>query len=131
MKIFLVDDEPMIIMAISAILMREGYSVDTATDSREALARVSANLTSYDILICDQRMPHLYGVELIEKLRTVGFAGKILIHAGAVERDDEAKMEALGVDAILTKPVPMVTFTDTIQRLARSTSSTSVSSVVD
>ena len=118
MRIFVVDDEAVIIEAVSMVLKREGYSVDSATDSKVALDRITRHPMGYDILICDQKMPHLSGSELIAHVRAAGFVGKVVMHSGNITDDDESIRKALGVDAIVTKPVAMTALVETIKRMA-------------
>ena len=117
-KIFLVDDDPVIIELVSMVLRRESFSVDSATDSRLAFEAIAANPAGYDILICDQKMPYISGSELITKVRGAGFAGKIVVHSGNVDQESESIRIAMGADAILTKPSPIATMVETVRKLA-------------
>ena len=65
--ILVVDDEPAIARALAQILRREGHMVDTAANGRLALAQLAAQ--TYDLLVCDLRMPDLDGPGLYEALR--------------------------------------------------------------
>jgi CheY-like chemotaxis protein len=58
-RILVVEDEPTVLQLIADVLREEGYRVDTVVDSREGLQLARAH--SYDLLICDLRMPHLDG----------------------------------------------------------------------
>ena len=106
-KIFVVDDEAPIVELLAAVLKTSGYSVDVSTDSTEALAMISENPQSYDLLLTDLNMPHISGVELIQELRGGGFTGKIVMHSGSLQGDEESLMKTMGVDAILHKPAAM------------------------
>jgi two-component system NtrC family sensor kinase len=58
-RVLVVEDEPTVAQLIADVLREEGHLVETALDSREALARIAHG--KYDLLICDFRMPHLDG----------------------------------------------------------------------
>lgn len=58
-RILIVEDEPTIAQLIADVLSEEGHLVDTVLDSREGLNLALTG--SYDLLICDLRMPHLDG----------------------------------------------------------------------
>jgi DNA-binding NtrC family response regulator len=66
-SILIVDDEPDILLVMSANLTKEGYAVDTAGDGLEALRNVEAR--EYDVIILDHQMPRLTGIEFLERLR--------------------------------------------------------------
>src|ERR1700748_1598004 len=65
--ILLVDDDLYIRELYSSALIRQGYHVDTMTDGADAWKALQNH--SYDLLITDQVMPKLSGLELIKKLR--------------------------------------------------------------
>src|SRR6185295_12512527 len=49
-------------------LSQEGYEVDTARDGESGLRRL--NQISYDLTLCDWKMPGLNGQEVYERIRT-------------------------------------------------------------
>ena len=66
-SILIVDDEPDILLVMTANLKKEGYEVDTAGDGSEALKKVEAR--DYDAIILDHQMPVLSGMEFLERLK--------------------------------------------------------------
>ena len=58
-RILVVEDEPTVAGLITDVLSEEGYAIDTVLDSREALELTRTQ--TYDLVICDLRMPHLDG----------------------------------------------------------------------
>jgi two-component system NtrC family sensor kinase len=65
--ILVVDDEPGIVRAVAQLLRRDGHTVDTAADGRQALTKLRAQ--AYDLLVCDLRMPDLDGPGLYQALQ--------------------------------------------------------------
>jgi two-component system NtrC family sensor kinase len=65
--ILVVDDEPGIANALAHLLRRDGHTVDTAADGQLALARLHTQ--TYDLLLCDLRMPELDGPGLYQVLQ--------------------------------------------------------------
>jgi two-component system NtrC family sensor kinase len=57
--ILLVDDEPAIATALTRVLCRDGHTVDTAANGRQALTRLQER--AYDLILSDLRMPELDG----------------------------------------------------------------------
>ena len=66
-RVLVVDDEPIILETMSAILEGEGFVVRTAEDGFAAL--VTLRQTAPDIIISDLRMPNMSGFELLSVVR--------------------------------------------------------------
>ena len=64
--ILVVDDEPWILEILTAILVADGHQVDTAADGRQALTNIEQH--SFDLIVCDMRMPNLDGPGLYAAL---------------------------------------------------------------
>jgi len=69
-KILVVDDEENILKAISRLLMDEDLDVMTATSGEEALKILGSN-RDVGLIVSDQRMPGLTGVDFLEKARRI------------------------------------------------------------
>jgi two-component system NtrC family sensor kinase len=67
MRILMIDDEANILEILARALRRQGYPVDTVTDGETALARLSE--VSYDLIVCDVRMPGLSGPEIYRRVQ--------------------------------------------------------------
>ncbi|RDB06201.1 sigma-54-dependent transcriptional regulator [Runella aurantiaca] len=101
-RILIVDDEKSIRAALRDILEYEGYEVEEAKDGEEGLNMILKN--SYDVALCDIRMPKLEGLEVLLK---AGEAGRptqfIMVSAfGNVENAVEATKR--GAYDFITKP---------------------------
>jgi CheY-like chemotaxis protein len=58
-KLLLIDDQLSFVRGLTRLLQRDGYTVETAANGQEALARLTAH--PYDVLVCDLQMPELDG----------------------------------------------------------------------
>jgi CheY-like chemotaxis protein len=58
-RVLLIDDEPSMQRALRRLLERGGYDVTTAANGLEGLAALEAH--SYEVILCDMRMPGLDG----------------------------------------------------------------------
>jgi len=67
--ILFVDDEENILNAMKRVFRKEGYSILVANSGADALKLFDAHEIS--LVISDQRMPNMTGVELLEKVREV------------------------------------------------------------
>lgn len=103
-KILAVDDEKLIVMAIRANLMLEGYEVVTAYDGKEALQKIEEEKP--DAVILDVMMPEKNGWDVLREIRAnpeTEFLPVIMLTALAQDRDIE-EGTLLGADVYLTKP---------------------------
>ena len=60
--LLIIDDEEGVRRSLAFLLGDEGFEVDTAVDADEALERCEAR--SYDVILCDVRMPRRDGLDL-------------------------------------------------------------------
>ena len=68
-KILVVDDEPSILLTLSAILEDEGYDVDAVPGGAEALLAIRQQ--HYDLVLTDLKMPNVDGLAVLEAVRTL------------------------------------------------------------
>jgi signal transduction histidine kinase/ActR/RegA family two-component response regulator len=69
-KILVVEDEPTVAQLIVDVLSEEGHQVEAVLDSQEGLTKVSRG--SYDLVVCDLRMPRLDGPAFFGALARAG-----------------------------------------------------------
>jgi CheY-like chemotaxis protein len=115
-RVLVVDDDSLIVEIVSALLRREGFTVEAMTNSTEALARLAANPAAFDALISDHDMPQMCGTELIDRARAAGFRGKVILHSGSVNGDDAAE-KVRRADAVVAKPFGVRTLAPTLLAL--------------
>jgi diguanylate cyclase (GGDEF)-like protein/PAS domain S-box-containing protein len=65
--LLLVDDEPNVISALQRVFRREGYRVLTASSARDALEMLA--MENVQVIVSDQRMPEMTGVELLSRVK--------------------------------------------------------------
>jgi two-component system, NtrC family, nitrogen regulation response regulator NtrX len=63
--ILIIDDEKAIRKTLSEILSFEGYKIDEASDGEEGLKKFKDK--SYDVVLCDIKMPKIDGIEFLQK----------------------------------------------------------------
>jgi two-component system, NtrC family, nitrogen regulation response regulator NtrX len=79
-NILIIDDEKSIRKTLSEILGYEGYKIDEASDGEEGLKKFKEK--SYDLVLCDIKMPKLDGIEFLEKAKQVNSDVPIIIISG-------------------------------------------------
>lgn len=105
--VMVVDNEPEIRAAMTALMESWGCQVLSAASAEEALARAAAMTRSPQLLVCDYRLgPEGTGLQLIEQLRDeFNFAIPALVVTG--DTGAEVLQEVVAADCtILHKPVP-------------------------
>lgn len=101
-SILVVDDEEMLRDLLVKILVKEGYQVDTAIDGEHALEKLE--LSSYDLLVSDIKMPRFNGFELL-KVAKEKYPGMGIIMMTAYGDSYSVKDALLlGADEYITKP---------------------------
>ena len=97
-RILVVEDDPDIRQLNSEVLIQHGYQVDTAEDGDAGWQMLRAS--HYDLLITDNNMPKVTGVDLIKKLRSASLTLPVILASGSAP----ANTELLQLAAILPKP---------------------------
>lgn len=119
-RVLVVDDEPSIVHFLHEWLEVEGFAVDAFTDPRAAERWASQADVEFDVLITDQTMPGMTGLELARALRARRPALPVIVCTGLADRVSASQAEALGVAQMFLKPVPMAELLATLRRaLAR------------
>jgi PAS domain S-box-containing protein len=81
-RILVVDDESMIRDLATQVLGRRGYEVTTAVDGLEALDLFGPSGDRFDLVILDQTMPNLTGIEVLREIRERVPAAKVILSSG-------------------------------------------------
>jgi DNA-binding response OmpR family regulator len=117
LKILAVDDEPSIATSMHYIFARPHYELTSACDGDDALARLSADPAPFDVVITDERMPHLSGVELVRELKERGFPGKIMVLSAHLTPELREAYAQMDVDVLLDKPFDIHQLRETLDLL--------------
>lgn len=104
LQILTVDDEPSITESMRYIFGSAQYEVTGADTGAEALAKIDADPELYDVIIIDQKMPRLTGVELVHEIRKRPYTGKIMVLSAHLSPDVRTAYEELDVDVMMEKP---------------------------
>jgi response regulator RpfG family c-di-GMP phosphodiesterase len=82
-RVLVVDDEVVILEALTATLSNEGYEVVTTREALDALRLVQER--EFALVLTDQRMPHLTGLEFLARVREIQPEATRVLMTGVLE----------------------------------------------
>ncbi len=118
MKILVAEDEAVMLMAVEAILKKDGYEVVGVPNGGEAL-KVLEHYKP-DLIITDILMPYTSGLELISIVKSHGHKTiPIIVLSGLGQENTVMEAFQLGADDFLTKPFNPVELSMRVKRLLK------------
>jgi two-component system chemotaxis response regulator CheY len=113
--ILLVEDHKIVAHAVSETLEDEGWHVTCCGDGGVALLKLASE-TTYHLLLCDNQLPSVTGLELVRYVRTLPHRKQMpIIMFSASECSREARLA--GANAFLRKPQDISRIVETVARL--------------
>ena len=116
-RILVVDDDEVIRQVNADMLSRYGYETETAEDGAAAWEALQAN--GYDLLITDNNMPKVSGVELVKKLRSAHMKLPVVLASGAIPTEAMNWNSSLHLAAMLPKPFTVDELLAIVKKLLR------------
>jgi CheY-like chemotaxis protein len=117
MPALVVDDTPINVKLLTALLKANGFAVTIATTGEDALELVER--TEFGLILLDLRLPGIDGLTVARRLRAEPRPRQPLIvavTASAMKTDVAAALEA-GCDAFISKPINTRTLIPTLEGL--------------
>ncbi len=117
-RVLIVDDKPINRDILVNMLIPIGFEVEQAEDGEKALRL--ARETGFDLVLLDYVMPGMSGKELVDALRVAAGERRlgIILMTGSLLENQSLDIRALGVDAMLAKPILERSLLLEIKRLA-------------
>ena len=115
-NILLVDDDSSIVDMLTGYLIKEGYTVTTASNGEEGITKFHSG--RFDLVIVDIMMPKLDGIEMIKIIRESSPI-PILIMSAKDNDIDKAIGLGFGADDYVTKPFSLIEMTARIKAAIR------------
>jgi two-component system response regulator RegX3 len=100
-KILIVEDEESVLDPLELLLTKEGFSIETARDGKEALEKFAK--TNPDLILLDLMLPEISGTEVCRQIRLKSQVPIIMLTAKDTEVDKVVGLE-LGADDYVVKP---------------------------
>ena len=104
-QILFVDDEPMLAHLGQRLLESLGYRAVALTDAREALRLIAADPARFAVVVTDQTMPGMTGVEFVRDALALRADLPLILCTGYSDVVDEESALRLGVRAYMQKPL--------------------------
>jgi len=95
------------------MLSRSGYDVDAVKDGADAWGALQVK--HYDLLITDNNMPKVSGVELLQRLQANRQAMPVIMATGSLPKEDFSHSPWLQPFAILLKPFTVAELLEKVQ----------------
>lgn len=107
--ILIVDDETNIRLMLRLALVHAGHEADTASDGHEGLEKFGPNGDGWDLILLDQRMPGLEGVDVLREMRARRPDARVILITAFGTFDLAREAMAAGATDFLRKPFTVET----------------------
>ena len=103
-RILLAEDDAATRDLVQRALGLDGHKVTVTQDGTEALEKVQATPTGFDVLITDVQMPGLDGIALVEKSFAVNSGLRVVLMSGFADELSRAAHLKAKIARVITKP---------------------------
>ncbi len=103
-RILVAEDDVILLRLTADMLMNSGFAVDVAEDGEAAWRALTLNAGVYDLLITDNNMPKVTGMELIERLRDARIEVPVVLVSGQMPMTELERHPQPRAQATLLKP---------------------------
>jgi len=115
-RILLVDDEEQVVRTGELLLRRLGYAVEGECRVLAALARVERDPQEFQLVLTDQTMPDLTGLELARRIHALRPGLPVVITTGYSSTLTPERLQEAGVREVLAKPYTIQMLAETVRR---------------
>lgn len=113
-RILVVENEPVVAMAMEELLQSLGYQVLLAGNGKEAVDLYRQQRQEIDVVLLDMVMPEMGGRECFEALQHINPEVKVLLSTGNPHSQAVQELLQMGVEGIVTKPFDLEHFSRAI-----------------
>lgn len=104
-SILIVDDEVALTTLLADLLDSHGYKCTVYNRSPDALAHFKNHPEAFNLLITDQTMPELTGIEMIAQMRLIQPKFPVILMTGYSEVIDKPRADKMGINFFINKPI--------------------------
>jgi CheY-like chemotaxis protein len=102
-RVMYIDDDEVVSLTAEALLLREGYRVETHVDPAAAIAALQADPHAFDLVVTDYNMPQMSGLDVAAAVRAMRADLPVVITSGRVSEDLVEGARAVGVARVMLK----------------------------
>ena len=116
-RIIFIDDEKPLVDIGKKTLEKLGYRVAGFTNPAQALGSIRSNPAEVDLVITDQTMPGMTGLQLAAQVKKISHDTPVLLCTGFNNMVSPGRLADSGVDQLLMKPVSRLNLAQAIRSL--------------
>lgn len=116
-RILLVDDDDLLLRALTRLLTKPGFEVVACLDAKKALMHLAQG--DVDVVLTDLMMPGWSGIDLLREVRRHNLDTPVIMLTGSPDLASAISAVELGAFAYLTKPIDAGTLFTTVERAVR------------
>lgn len=106
-RVLVVDDEPMVAEYMTDLLKGWGLDTTVSASGMEALEQITSSSQTFDLVITDQTMPRMTGLQLSRQLQHLYPGLPVVLYTGFGEQLTDTDTSEAGVIGLLRKPVDL------------------------
>jgi len=116
-QVMVVDDEQIVCDRLKGHLEKEGFQVETFTDSRKALAALEER--RFHVVVTDLKMAGASGLDVLHNVRDRGYPTQVIIITGYASIEAAHEAEIVGAYEFVCKPFELKELTKLVARAAK------------
>jgi two-component system KDP operon response regulator KdpE len=105
--VLLVEDDELVMDAMTRTLVRQGYLVLSARSGHDAMSLIYTPLQPINVVVLDLNLPDVSGIALCARIRELHPTVPVVVCTGSTDPADADGLFNLGVRRFFHKPVPM------------------------
>jgi DNA-binding NtrC family response regulator len=114
LKIMVLDDEPIVCKRLKPALEKQGYEVDTFTQSSDAMSKIKD--VNYDIIITDLKMKGIDGMQLLAEAKQRSPKTEVIVITGFATMETAKESFNKGVFDFIAKPFKLSEIQEAVTR---------------
>jgi len=102
--VLVVEDEPLVVRTLLALLLQAGWKVVTAADGAAGLATFTAHRADIALVLTDISMTGVDGLEMLRRLQAIAPDVPTVVMSGRIDEQQHQRMAALNLKHVVHKP---------------------------
>ncbi len=125
-EVLVVDDDVSVSKFLAEVLRDGGYAVRVFNDSSAALSYLEENIDQLSVLVTDQIMPQVSGLQLSKRAKELRPSLPVILITGYTQTSDLMQVQELGLESCLKKPFRMDDLLLELRKLTESDESSKI-----